>query len=112
MSKSLYLNYASTGVPGHTAQALEDYLFRGYEPGRFLTSVLVNDLCGAVWSADHINREALVDVVKFLGHGIPSAAWGSVSAVHRWLKDVDGCRTEYTEMIEKRVMWDSLGTPS
>lgn len=109
MSK-LYLNYGGTGVPAHTARALEDYLFRGYEPGRFLTSVLVNDLCGAVWSADHENREALIDIVKFLGHGIPSAAWGSVSSVTRWLKDIDGCRTEYTDRIEKKVVWDSLAT--
>lgn len=108
MSK-LYLDYTGTGVPDHTAHALEDYLFRGYPPGRFLSSVLMNDLTGAVWSADHVNREALVDIVKFFGHGIPSAAWGSFNAVKYWLDDVDGCRTEYTDRIEKARMWEILG---
>lgn len=107
MSK-LLLKYDGTGVPEHTARALEDYLFRGYEPGRFLTSVLCNDLCGAVWSCDHINREALIDIVKFLGHGIPSAAWGGPSSVQRWLTDVDGCRTEYADRIEKAHVWEIL----
>jgi len=105
---TLLLNYAGTGVPMHTAQALEDYLFRGYQPGKFLTSVLCNDLCGAVWSSDHVNREAIVDIVKFLGHGIPSAAWGHQLAVGRWLEDIDGIRTEYTKHIEQKRMWETL----
>lgn len=107
MSK-LLLNYDGVGVPEHTARALEDYLFRGLPPGRFLTSVLTNDLSGAAWSADHVNRDALVDIVKFLGHSIPGAAWGSETAVKHWLKDVNSVRTSYTEHIEKSRMWEIL----
>ena len=110
MEQKFWLDYAYHNVPEHTRESLENYLFRGFRPGSFLTYVLSNNLAGACGSCDHINREALIDIVKFIEHRVPGSAWGSPQAVANWLDDVDGVRTEYATRIEKQVMWESLTT--
>ena len=110
MKDKFWLDYSYHNVPEHTREALENYLFRGWQPGSFLTYVLQNNLAGACGSCDHVNREALVDIVKFIEHRVPSGAWGSREAVRNWLDDVDHIRTQYAKRIEQQVMWETLNT--
>lgn len=66
--------------------SLELYITKGYKPGGFLTSVLENDLTGAVGRADHINIKRLPDIVKYIYNNIPSNVWGSRAIVEKHLK--------------------------
>lgn len=102
------LDYERYSVPEHTRVALEDYFFYGYEPGSFVTAVLCNDLMGTVNRCDHINRECIVDIAKWIMHNAPSSSWGSKQAVANWLADKDSCRTMYKDEWEKRAMWQAL----
>jgi hypothetical protein len=102
------LNYEHYGVPGHTREALEDYFFYGYQPGSFLYSVLINDLIGACTHCDHVNREAIVDIVKWLLHRAPHGSWGSREMVQNWTANEKQCRTTFVDEWEKRTMWETL----
>ena len=86
------------------AQTLENYLMRGYQPGGFTTSVLANDLFGAVARADHWNRSDIAQIVEAIANACPSLAMGSYEAVEAWCKDLDGRRSKY-------VTWKSLQGP-
>lgn len=70
-----------TYIPQHTHDAIRRYLDYGYQPGSFLTSVLSNDLIGAVGYADEINIQYIPDIVRWLQINVPSYAWGSPEAV-------------------------------
>lgn len=86
------------------AQALENYLMRGYEPGGFTTAVLAGDLFGAVAKADHWNRPAIAEIVQEVLWKCPSHAIGSYEAVEAWIDDEDSRRSKY-------VTWKSLQGP-
>jgi hypothetical protein len=47
-------------------KAVDDYFLKGYQPEGFLTSVLTNNLYGAVNSADHANKHVIYEIVKWL----------------------------------------------
>jgi len=51
-------------IPEHMHDALENYLFRGWNPGGFLTAVLAGDLFNAVWKADGDFTEAEEKVAR------------------------------------------------
>lgn len=68
-------------VPNHTIEALERYVFQGYEPGGFLVSVLSNDLTGAVGRADSMNRRALAEIVDFVYNRLPAESWGDYGTI-------------------------------
>lgn len=104
----LMLSYDGYGVPEHTRKGIEDYLIRGYPPGRFVTTIMANDLVGACSCCDHINRDCIVDIAKWVLIMAPSWSWGSYTNVENWLKDRDGIRTKYAEEIEKKFIWDKL----
>jgi hypothetical protein len=102
------LEYARHNVPEHTREGIENYLFHGYTPGSFLTCVLSNDLWGSCVSADHINRDALVNIVCWMQHNMPPGSWGSRETMDRWLKDANNCRTNFVTEWEKKTMWEIL----
>ena len=102
------LDYAYHNVPEHTRTSLELYFFEGVEPGGFLYSVLTNDLMGACTRCDHINREAIVDIVKWMIHRAPQGSWGHRQRILDWMHDKDQCRTKFVTEWEKRVMWEIL----
>jgi hypothetical protein len=110
MSRKTRLSYDRYEVPDHTQQALEDYFFHGYEPGSFLMSVLCNDLMGAVNRCDHINREHIVDIAKWVMHTAPCSSWGNRAMVMDWVNDTNGTRTKFVDEFEKRLMWETLAT--
>ena len=97
-------------IPTHTMEALDDYFLRGYEPGGFLTSVLTNNLIGAVNSADSANRHAIYEIVKWLTteRNVPPKSWGCTENVVDWLHDKDGIRTKWVDKMEKEYIWKAL----
>lgn len=106
--KKFRLDYEGYGVPDHTKEAFENYFFKGFEPGSFLTSVLKNDLIGACTRCDHINREHIVNITKWMLHNAPTGSWGNHAAVEAWLFDKDNCRSKWADMKEKAIMWAVL----
>ena len=86
------------------AQALEDYLMRGFAPGGFTTAVLKGDLFGAVSRADNWNKNAIVEIAQAVAITCPATAYGSYEAVEAWLKDKDSRRSKY-------VTWRMLQGP-
>ena len=74
-------------VPAHTLAALERYVERKYMPGGFLTSVLCNDLFGAVCRADLENLPALPAICEFVYNRMPSESWGSQEKMWKYVED-------------------------
>ena len=97
-------------IPHHTTEALDNYFLRGWEPGGFLTSILTNDLYGAVRSADYANKHVIYEIVQWvtLEPTVPENSWGHKEHVSNWLRDVDGCRTKFVDMMEKEYIWQTL----
>jgi len=74
------------GVPEHTRDALLRYRDKGLEPGGFLTSVLTNDLFGAVSRADSENIRALKNICSWVFNRMPSSSWGSDERMLDWIQ--------------------------
>jgi hypothetical protein len=110
MTRKTRLNFESYNVPEHTQQALEDFIFRGFEPGSFLMSVLGNDLMGAASRSDYANRPNLSSIALWVMHNAPTNCWGDFKIVMDWVNDTNGCRSAYVDRYEKRVMWETLST--
>ena len=102
------LDYGLYGVPEHTRESLERYLFEGIEPGGFLYSVLTNDLYGACTRCDHVNKEYLVEIVRWVFHEAPRGSWGHQACMVDWIKDRNQCRTKYVAEWERQEMWRVL----
>lgn len=90
---------AMTGVPFHTIGTLERYFYDRLPPGSFVTSVLENDLKGAIMRADVENKYSLNKIVEFVVWYMPSVSQGSPEKVYNWLnnKDKDETDAEETE---------------
>ena len=97
-------------IPKHTTEALDSYFLRGWEPGGFLTSILTNDLYGSIRSADYANKHVIYEIVQWLTlePTVPKNSWGHAEHVSNWLRDVDGCRTKFVDMMEKEYIWKEL----
>lgn len=64
-------------LPEHIMPALQRYIDHGYQPGSFLTSVLCNDLKGAISNADHMSLAGLPALVSYIYNNCPIECWGS-----------------------------------
>ena len=97
-------------IPQHTVEALDNYFLRGWEPGGFLTSILTNELYGAVRSADYANKHVIYEIVQWLTLEpiVPKDSWGHEKLVECWLYDVGNRRTEFVDMMEKTLIWEEL----
>ncbi|MGE5505934.1 MAG: hypothetical protein ACM31L_16050 [Actinomycetota bacterium] len=74
------------GIPDASfAAELRAYVDAGRRPGPFLTSLLSNDLRGAVAVADPDNRGRIADWIEFCDGHLPMASWGSAAIVENWL---------------------------
>jgi hypothetical protein len=96
--------------PEHTMEALDNYFLKGYPPGGFLTSILTNNLYGAVSSADNANKHVIFEIVKWLTteSRLPPTSWGCNENVIAWLHDEGGIRTKWVEKMEKEYIWETL----
>ena len=70
-----------------TLMDLLAYINTGRPPGRFLFSVLENNLHQSFQRADNSNLSALRDIVKWLHNNAPMDCWRSFDAVNRWIAD-------------------------
>ena len=75
----------SLPLPPYMRESAKRYIEFGMEPGSFMLAVLANDLIGAFLRADHDNREAMFQWVKFL-QAIPTNAWGSYEEVNKYME--------------------------
>ena len=73
-------------IPYHMQGAMRNWIERGWEPGSFLKAVLENDLFSAVSRADDVNRNRLMDYVRFLYNYAPADCYGSPENVRQWKK--------------------------
>jgi hypothetical protein len=89
----------------YLAQTLEHYVMRGFEPGGFVTSMLANDLFGAVAKADHWNKPAIAQIAQEIEKNVPTTAYGSYEAFQAWVNDEDERRSRY-------VTWKMLQGPA
>jgi hypothetical protein len=78
-------DYNYPNVPSHTAEALANYWIHGYEPGGFLTSMLVGDLYRAAARADHWNKDAMGHIATMIAEVGPEGSWGNPDIVASWL---------------------------
>lgn len=97
-------------IPTHTMEALDNYFLKGFPPGGFITSILTNNLYGAVSSADLANRHAIWEIVTWLTTDpiVPVRSWGTKDHVSNWLDDVGGIRTKFVDKMEKEYIWETL----
>lgn len=95
-------------IPQHTADTLENYLLKGWEPGGFVTACLAGDLFRAVAAADVENRKHLWAIVTWIGNFAPSSSWGSYEAVVDWVRDENERRSKWAISKEKEFTWRAL----
>lgn len=77
------MNYSR--LPEHMRDGMRLYIEKGIPPGSFMTSVLSNDLMGAMGRADHINQNRLFDYCVFLRSHAPIGSFGSPEHVKDWI---------------------------
>lgn len=62
-----------------------NYLVYGYQPGSFFTSLLANDLFGAIPRSHPSNNiESLKHLCGWIQDKFPKQAWGSYDRVDKW----------------------------
>jgi hypothetical protein len=98
-------------IPDHLRPGLARYLLNGVLPGGFLSSMISNDLMGAVTVADQKYRESFFEIARFFILYMPRNCFGSPEAIHEWRKLPPGERRRRLEIeIEGciHVLEDSL----
>ena len=80
------VDYDKVPVP-YMKEAVQRYVEKGISPGGFLSSVISNNLSGAVTQADATNSQYLKEWVMFFIWEVPAACYGSPEAYARWLDD-------------------------
>lgn len=80
--------------PDNIAESILNYVEHGWQPGSFVTSVLCNDLTGAVGNADHNNLWKIPHIVAWCYQKLPHHLWGSLEKVTAHLCAVQKRTTE------------------
>lgn len=71
-------------LPQHMQEGAQLYVERGRLGGSFLRAVLSNDLTGAFFAADPINKVMLSVWADWLINDAPRECWGSREMVNWW----------------------------
>jgi hypothetical protein len=74
--------------------AMFNYLVHGWQPGSFLTAVLINNLYLAAGRADHVNRMHLGYVTLWMIRALPGSCYGSQANMESWMARTDREREE------------------
>jgi len=104
-------NLTSVNLPQHTCISLQQYLLKGWDPGGFLSAVLMNDMMLAVTRADPVNRKFLWDIGRWVYTQAPPGSWGSREMVLNWMNDLGGHRSKYANTIEHEHLIHVLKRP-
>ena len=95
-------------VPEHIRPCIESYVLNGWQPGGFVTAVLLNDLFRASARADHENYGSLALITRWVFNNLPEECYGTEQNMEDWMKDKNGRRTKYTKQLEKELTWRIL----
>lgn len=84
----LYWKAKTEKAPGTDLmqEALFRYVVYGLQPGHFLTSVLQNRFCEAVFYADGNNRLLLLEWARWVYNELPITIWETPEKVKNWIK--------------------------
>jgi len=74
-------------IPLRMMHGLQLYIEHHVVPGSFLSSVLKNDLRGAIENADDENLQNLPAYVGFLYNQAPNGCWGSEKIFGNWIEE-------------------------
>jgi hypothetical protein len=89
-------------IPDLIKETLWNYIAHGLPPGGFVTSVLKNDFCRAMSSADHTwNGKSFKQLAKWIDCYMPSYMRGSEAAMIAWMEKSDEERRDI--MIELKL---------
>lgn len=94
-------------IPHRILVAINFYVVKGQDPGRFVSSVAKNDLLNAVLSADADCLRSLKQVVMYFYDRTPDACWGSVSKFSKWVKHGGVTGSPYSDYELKLVEKDA-----
>lgn len=67
-------------------ESIKGYIEHRQPVGGFLTEVITNNLRGAIIRADDENLLNLPAFIDYFYNEAPSECWGSVEAMHKWLR--------------------------
>lgn len=95
-------------LPDHTIEALDHYFMRGWEPGGFLSALIVRDFEKALKCADHVNRARFWWVATWLNTFAPAGSVGSYELMDNWCANKDRIRSDYIVEAEKDFEWRTL----
>lgn len=85
MDDLLFGDYYSD-IPDYMRDGLVDYVKHHRKPGDFLSSVICNDLYGAVGMADSTNLPLIRLYVMWFKNVAPYNCYGSPEKMKEWLK--------------------------
>ena len=83
---SMFTSLTWNRIPKHCQPGLRDYILKGTPVEEFLEAVLSNDLRRTFEKADDINRNCVIDYVKFLYMDAPGRCWGSPDNYAGWIR--------------------------
>lgn len=75
-------------IPARIMDNLNAYFWKNKFPGRFLYSVLINDLYKSIVRADDEMLNLLPLLVHYIHRELPSACHGSIEKVWEWMHNV------------------------
>lgn len=84
-------------LPQRTKAEIDRFVYEGIMPGRFVYSVLCNDLKMSFGYADEENRAAMYEIVKYIYNKIPMQSQGSPERVAKWLVFIQEERAKQTK---------------
>jgi len=71
-------------IPPLVKKAIDRHVSQGMVCGKFVTSVLENNLLMAFIHADENSLDALREIVDYLYYEVPAPAWGCKENVKKW----------------------------
>ena len=74
-------------LPEATKATIDNYVDNRWEPGRFVTAVMANNLIEAFSWADENNTICMRDIVSYVYNEVPMGCRGSYEKVEAWLKE-------------------------
>lgn len=77
----------NVGIPAGMFGPVLRYIVLGHTPGGFLTSVITNDLRGAIHQSDSENSKALSEWVNFFHWHAPAQCCGSLERMESWIRE-------------------------
>ena len=69
-----------------------------------MSAMLAGDLFRAASSGDQANGPSMQGIANWIAHAAPHGSWGSYEQIEKWVKDVDGIRSRFSDKQEKEYI--------